>query len=137
MALNKEDKADVSRAMGKAMANKVAKVTRDKGKEKLVSRGYANAQAALTSYKNKWKRENSEEYAVGQSVARNRYKKYKHRGKQEPFQVSKEYHQGKHQMVGFYKEENKIRFKINLGAADRAGLKISSKLLELAKIVEW
>jgi len=29
MALNKEDKADVKNAMGKALANKVAKVTRD------------------------------------------------------------------------------------------------------------
>lgn len=29
MALNSEDKKDVSKAMGKAMANKVAKVTRD------------------------------------------------------------------------------------------------------------
>ena len=29
MALNKEDKADVKNAMGKAMANKVAKVTKD------------------------------------------------------------------------------------------------------------
>lgn len=30
MALNKEDKADVSRSMGKALANKVSKVTKDK-----------------------------------------------------------------------------------------------------------
>lgn len=29
MALNKEDKADVKGAMGKAMANKISKVTRD------------------------------------------------------------------------------------------------------------
>lgn len=29
MALSKEDKGDVKRAMGKAMANKIAKVTRD------------------------------------------------------------------------------------------------------------
>jgi len=40
MALNKEDKADVSRSMGKALANKVSKVTRDKnyggiGKERV------------------------------------------------------------------------------------------------------
>ena len=39
-------------------------------------------------------------------------------------------------IIGFYKKENNIRFKINLGAANSAGLKISSKLLELAKIVE-
>jgi len=30
MALNREDKADVSKAMGKAIANKVSKVTKDK-----------------------------------------------------------------------------------------------------------
>lgn len=30
MALSKEDKADVKGALGKAMANKVAKVTKDK-----------------------------------------------------------------------------------------------------------
>ena len=32
MALNNEDKQDVKNAYGKAIANKVAKVTRDKGK---------------------------------------------------------------------------------------------------------
>lgn len=32
MALSKEDKGDVKKAMGKALANKVAKVTRDSGK---------------------------------------------------------------------------------------------------------
>jgi hypothetical protein len=31
MSLNKEDKADVSRSMGKALANKVSKVTKDYG----------------------------------------------------------------------------------------------------------
>lgn len=31
MALNKEDKADVKGTMGKALANKVSKVTNDKG----------------------------------------------------------------------------------------------------------
>lgn len=30
MAISKEDKADVKNAMGKALANKVGKVTRDK-----------------------------------------------------------------------------------------------------------
>ena len=35
MALNKEDKGDVKKAMGAAMANKVSKVTRDKKKPKL------------------------------------------------------------------------------------------------------
>ncbi|PYV15768.1 MAG: hypothetical protein DMG21_14080 [Acidobacteria bacterium] len=32
-------------------------------------------------------------------------------------------------------EENKLRFEVNLDAAERAGLKISSKLLSLARIV--
>ncbi len=35
----------------------------------------------------------------------------------------------------FITEENKIRFEINIAAARRAGLKISSKLLKLAEIV--
>lgn len=38
-------------------------------------------------------------------------------------------------MVGFLLEENKIRFEINLEAAKKAKLKISSKLLALAKTV--
>jgi hypothetical protein len=38
-------------------------------------------------------------------------------------------------MIGFCREENKIRFEINLGAAARANLKISAKLLSLAKTV--
>lgn len=38
-------------------------------------------------------------------------------------------------MIGFYMEENKIRFDINLGAAEGANLKISAKLLMLAKAV--
>ena len=33
-------------------------------------------------------------------------------------------------------EENKVRFEINLLAANRAGLKISSKLISLARIVK-
>jgi hypothetical protein len=36
----------------------------------------------------------------------------------------------------FYTEDNKIRFEINQGAAARAGLRISSKLLRLAKIFQ-
>ena len=43
---------------------------------------------------------------------------------------------GRGGIVCFYKEGGNIKFKINLGAADRAGLKLSSKLLELAKIVK-
>jgi hypothetical protein len=38
-------------------------------------------------------------------------------------------------MIGFLLEENKIRFEINLEAAKKAKLKISSKLLVLAKTV--
>jgi hypothetical protein len=37
--------------------------------------------------------------------------------------------------IGFYLEENKIRFEINLEAAEKAKLKISSRLLTLAKTV--
>jgi hypothetical protein len=38
-------------------------------------------------------------------------------------------------MIGFCLQENKIRFDINLNAAQRANLKISSRLLLLAKTV--
>lgn len=38
-------------------------------------------------------------------------------------------------MIAFCMEENKIRFNINLEAAERANLKISSRLLALAKTV--
>jgi YfiR/HmsC-like len=38
-------------------------------------------------------------------------------------------------MIGFCQEENKIRFEINLGAAASARLRISAKLLSLAKTV--
>lgn len=38
-------------------------------------------------------------------------------------------------MIGFVLEENKIRFEINLEAAQKARLKISSRLLALAKSV--
>jgi hypothetical protein len=38
-------------------------------------------------------------------------------------------------IINFYTEENKIRFEINVDAASRNGLIISSKLLQLAKIV--
>jgi hypothetical protein len=37
--------------------------------------------------------------------------------------------------IGFFLEENKIRFEINLEAAEKAQLKISSRLLALAKTV--
>ena len=38
--------------------------------------------------------------------------------------------------IGFFVEENKVRFEINLEVAKRQQLRISSKLLSLAKIVE-
>jgi uncharacterized protein DUF4154 len=38
-------------------------------------------------------------------------------------------------MIGFCVEENKIRFKINLESAEKARLRISAKLLALAKTV--
>jgi hypothetical protein len=39
-------------------------------------------------------------------------------------------------IIGFYIEQKKVRFAINIEAARRAGLKISAKLLKLAKIVK-
>jgi hypothetical protein len=39
-------------------------------------------------------------------------------------------------VINFTLVENKVRFEINTDAAERAGLKISSKLLSLAKIVK-
>ena len=38
-------------------------------------------------------------------------------------------------IIGMFVENNRVRFEINLGAADRARLKISSRLLSLARIV--
>ncbi len=38
-------------------------------------------------------------------------------------------------IIGFYREGNKLRFEINTDAAQRAGLKLSSQLLKLARIV--
>ncbi len=38
-------------------------------------------------------------------------------------------------VINFTMEESRVRFEVNLDAAERAGLKISSKLLSLAKIV--
>ena len=38
-------------------------------------------------------------------------------------------------MIGFFLEENKIRFEINLEAAEHAKLRVSSRLLALAKTV--
>jgi hypothetical protein len=39
-------------------------------------------------------------------------------------------------MVNFVIEAKRVRFEINRGAAEHAGLRISSKLLALARIVE-
>ena len=39
-------------------------------------------------------------------------------------------------MIQLYKDENRIRFAVNVKSAERYGLKLSSKLLRLAKIVE-
>ncbi len=39
-------------------------------------------------------------------------------------------------IISFFLEENKIRFEINVEAAKRANLQLSSKLLSLAKIVK-
>jgi YfiR/HmsC-like len=38
-------------------------------------------------------------------------------------------------IIGFFLEEKKVRFEINMGAAEKARLKISAKLLALAKTV--
>jgi len=38
-------------------------------------------------------------------------------------------------VIGLVIEDNKVRFDVNLEAAERAGLKISSKLLKLARNV--
>lgn len=38
-------------------------------------------------------------------------------------------------ILNFYPEQNKVRFEVNLEAAKRAGLRISSQLLKLARIV--
>lgn len=38
-------------------------------------------------------------------------------------------------IVNFYLEQNKVRFEINIQAAKQSGLKVSSKLLALAKII--
>jgi hypothetical protein len=38
-------------------------------------------------------------------------------------------------IIGFFKDRNKLRFEINADAAARTGLKISSKLMNLARIV--
>jgi len=39
-------------------------------------------------------------------------------------------------IANFFRAENRIRFEINPRAAQKAGLKISSRLLRLAKVVQ-
>lgn len=39
-------------------------------------------------------------------------------------------------VINFYLDENRVRFEVNIGAAGRARLTISSRLLSLARIVE-
>jgi hypothetical protein len=41
----------------------------------------------------------------------------------------------KHGQIGFYTDQNNMKFEINVGSADKVGLKISSKLLSLGRIV--
>jgi hypothetical protein len=41
----------------------------------------------------------------------------------------------KHGHIGFYSEQNSMKFEINAAAAEKAGLKISSKLLSVGRIV--
>lgn len=63
MALSHEDKKDVAGAMGKAIANKVSKVTRDRkiypnggfGKDKTES--YSNLRRSVTNYRPQGERE--------------------------------------------------------------------------------
>ncbi|MGQ9569431.1 MAG: YfiR family protein [Thermodesulfovibrionales bacterium] len=38
-------------------------------------------------------------------------------------------------IINFYIDKDKVRFEINKDAADKAGLKISSRLLSLARII--
>jgi hypothetical protein len=38
-------------------------------------------------------------------------------------------------MVGFIKEDGKLRFEVNVEAAEKAGLKLSAKLLQCSKVV--
>jgi hypothetical protein len=38
-------------------------------------------------------------------------------------------------MIGLFMEENRVRFEVNIRGAESAGLKISSKLLQLARVV--
>jgi len=39
-------------------------------------------------------------------------------------------------MIGFFYEDSRVRLEVNVGAADAAGLRISSKLLSVARLVK-
>ena len=39
-------------------------------------------------------------------------------------------------LINFYREEDYLRFEINRGAVSRSGLRFSSNLLRLARLVE-
>jgi hypothetical protein len=39
-------------------------------------------------------------------------------------------------MIGFYFEDNRVRLEVNRAAAERAGLRFSSKLLAVARLVK-
>ena len=119
MALSNEDKKDVKTHMGKALAKKVAKVTNDRKMRagnavaqhnyevKTGRKDYAGSkkvdlskafpgESRMDKLKSKVGSDNRKvNYkAASKSMARNE--------KKEPVQVSKEYHNGKWQKVGFY-----------------------------------
>ena len=39
-------------------------------------------------------------------------------------------------MIGFFFEDNRVRLEVNRAAAERAGLRVSSKLLAVARLVK-
>jgi hypothetical protein len=102
MAISKEDKHDVKTHMGKALANKVAKVTRDSRMMKKVPASYRTEKKegsakqlpardiGNTHYPSEWRTRMAKKKAERESKT------------QQPVQVSKEYHNGKWQKVGFY-----------------------------------
>jgi hypothetical protein len=38
-------------------------------------------------------------------------------------------------MISFFRQQNNVKFEINLDNAEKAGLKISSKLLQVARVI--
>lgn len=99
MAISREDKADVKGALGKAMANKVAKATRD-------SNGTPKLRAHTEKLRAAGKLPKRSTGMAPDSPFRN----VTHVGKKqvrkpEPTQISKEYYGGKWQTVGFYEDK--------------------------------